>query len=45
LDYRGEHVATRKPAAVKVLHAALGKNQEAALRFQREALFGSLTRE
>jgi serine/threonine-protein kinase len=36
--YRGEHVAIGKPVAVKVLHSALGKNQEATVRFQREAL-------
>jgi serine/threonine-protein kinase len=36
--YRGEHVTIGRPVAIKVLHAALGKNQEAALRFQREAL-------
>ena len=36
--YRGEHVAMGKPVAVKVLHSALGKNQEATLRFQREAM-------
>jgi serine/threonine-protein kinase len=36
--YRGEHVTIRKPVAIKVLHAALGKSQEATLRFQREAL-------
>ena len=36
--YRGEHVTIGKPVAVKVLHSALGKNQEATVRFQREAL-------
>jgi len=36
--YRGKHTAIGKPVAIKVLHAALGNNQEAATRFQREAL-------
>ena len=36
--YHGEHTAIGKPVAIKVLHAALGKNQEAAIRFQREAI-------
>src|SRR5262245_55050484 len=36
--YRGEHTAIGKPVAVKVLHAALGRNQEAAARFHREAI-------
>ncbi len=36
--YRGEHTAMGKPVAVKVLHAALGRNKEAAIRFQREAV-------
>jgi serine/threonine-protein kinase len=36
--YRGEHTAIGKPVAVKVLHAALGRNHEAAIRFQREAV-------
>jgi serine/threonine-protein kinase len=36
--YRGEHTGMGKPVAIKVLHAALGHNQEAAARFQREAI-------
>ncbi len=36
--YRGEHTAMGKPVAIKVLHAALGRNQEAGIRFQREAV-------
>lgn len=36
--YRGEHTAIGRPVAVKVLRGALGRNQEAAARFQREAI-------
>jgi serine/threonine-protein kinase len=36
--YLGEHTGIGKPVAVKVLHSALGHNQEAATRFQREAI-------
>jgi serine/threonine-protein kinase len=36
--YHAEHTAIGKPVAIKVLHAALGKNREAAIRFQREAM-------
>jgi serine/threonine-protein kinase len=36
--YRGEHTGIGKPVAVKVLRGALGKNQEAAARFHREAI-------
>src|SRR5690242_2285894 len=36
--YRAEHVRTRAPFAIKVLHRELGDNAEIAARFQREAL-------
>ncbi len=36
--FRGEHTGIGKQVAIKVLHADLGKNREAAQRFQREAL-------
>src|SRR5262249_3710058 len=36
--YRGEHTAIGKPVAVKILHSALGRNEEAAARFHREAI-------
>src|SRR5215475_2517281 len=36
--YRGAHTAMGRPVAIKVLRAALGRNQEAAVRFQREAI-------
>ncbi len=36
--YRGEHTGIGRAVAIKVLHADLGRNREAAARFQREAL-------
>src|SRR5438477_6923614 len=36
--YRGEHTGIGKAVAIKVLHADLGRNKEAAARFQREAM-------
>jgi hypothetical protein len=36
--YRGEHTGIGRTVAIKVLHADLGRNREAAARFQREAL-------
>ncbi|MBA3541173.1 MAG: serine/threonine protein kinase [Deltaproteobacteria bacterium] len=36
--YRGEHTGIGRQVAIKVLHADLGRNREAAARFQREAL-------
>ena len=36
--YRGEHTGIGRPVAIKVLHADLNRNREAAQRFQREAL-------
>jgi serine/threonine protein kinase len=36
--YRGEHVAIRRPVAVKVLHASLAGVPELRGRFEREAL-------
>src|SRR5436190_16605725 len=36
--YRGEHMGIGRAVAIKVLHADLSRNREAAQRFQREAL-------
>jgi serine/threonine-protein kinase len=36
--YRGEHMGIGRAVAIKVLHADLNRNREAAQRFQREAL-------
>ncbi|HEU0032685.1 MAG TPA: protein kinase [Kofleriaceae bacterium] len=36
--YRGEHTGIGRAVAIKVLHADLTRNREAAARFQREAL-------
>ncbi|MEO8553971.1 MAG: serine/threonine-protein kinase, partial [Kofleriaceae bacterium] len=36
--YRGEHMGIGRAVAIKVLHPDLGKNKEAAARFQREAI-------
>jgi serine/threonine-protein kinase len=36
--YRGEHTGIGRAVAIKVLHADLSRNREAAQRFQREAL-------
>ncbi len=36
--YRGEHVGIGRAVAIKVLHANMHQNREAAQRFQREAL-------
>jgi serine/threonine protein kinase len=36
--YRGEHMGIGKRVAIKVLHADLSRNREAAQRFQREAI-------
>jgi serine/threonine-protein kinase len=36
--YRGEHTGIGRAVAIKVLHADLSRNKEAAQRFQREAL-------
>jgi serine/threonine protein kinase len=36
--YRGEHTGIGKRVAIKVLHADLSRNREAAQRFQREAI-------
>jgi serine/threonine-protein kinase len=36
--YRGEHTGLGRIVAIKVLHADMGRNKEAAARFQREAL-------
>jgi serine/threonine protein kinase len=36
--YRGEHTGIGRAVAIKVLHADLGKNKEAAARFHREAI-------
>ncbi|MDQ3368591.1 MAG: protein kinase [Myxococcota bacterium] len=36
--YRGEHTGIGRAVAIKVLHADLNRNREAAQRFQREAL-------
>jgi eukaryotic-like serine/threonine-protein kinase len=38
--YRVEHVAIGKAMAVKILHPRLGGKEDAAARFQREALVG-----
>jgi serine/threonine-protein kinase len=36
--YRGEHTGIGRAVAIKVLHADLNRNRDAAARFQREAL-------
>lgn len=36
--YRGEHTGIGRAVAIKVLHADLNRNREAAARFQREAI-------
>jgi serine/threonine-protein kinase len=36
--YKGEHTSLGRTVAIKVLHADLGRNKEAAARFQREAM-------
>jgi len=36
--YRGEHTGIGRPVAIKVLHAEMNRNREAAQRFQREAM-------
>ena len=36
--YRGEHTGIGRAVAIKILHADLTRNREAATRFQREAL-------
>lgn len=36
--YKGEHTGIGRAVAIKVLHTDLSRNQEAAKRFQREAL-------
>jgi serine/threonine protein kinase len=36
--YKGEHTGIGRAVAIKVLHADLGRNKEAAARFQREAI-------
>jgi len=36
--YKGEHTSLGRTVAIKVLHADLGRNKEAAGRFQREAI-------
>jgi hypothetical protein len=36
--YRGEHTGIGRTVAIKVLHADLNRNSEAAKRFQREAI-------
>ena len=36
--YRGEHTGIGRAVAIKVLHADLSRNRDAAQRFQREAL-------
>ena len=36
--YRGEHTGIGRVVAIKVLHADLNRNREAAQRFQREAI-------
>jgi len=36
--YRGEHLGIGRPVAIKVLHADLNRNRDAAARFQREAI-------
>ncbi len=36
--YLGEHTGIGRQVAIKILHADLGRNKEAAARFQREAI-------
>ena len=39
--YRADHTETGKKVAIKVLHAYLNRNREAAQRFRREAIASS----
>src|SRR5262245_22039145 len=35
--YRGEHILMKKPVAIKLLRPELGRSEEVAKRFEREA--------
>lgn len=41
--YRGEHVAIRRPVAIKVLHAEVAEDPTFARRFEREAFVTGMT--